>query len=100
VDSDELEERRMIEGLMVIPHFVSDDEEQFVVSQLDAVSESGESAWVRDGNSRPAQHFGAHYDYTARTLQKAAEIPTWLLPFCYRVYHCKAFDAVPKATLN
>lgn len=81
----------MISGLAVLPHFVDYEEEQFLLSQFCDSSQQ----WQHSEGQRPTIQFGSRYDYARRTLDVAAPIPTWLLPFCHRISGT-AFGSVPQ----
>ena len=90
----------MIRGLSILPHFVTENEAEFIVAELDGprtkdLSQEPGSRWSQQGESRPAQHFGARYDYACRSLAQADPIPTWILPLCYRLRSSGTFEAIP-----
>lgn len=66
-----------IEGLFYTPNFITPDEEQALLNQID------QQPWLTDLKRR-VQHYGYKYDYKARRVTPDAylgPLPAWLKPF-------------------
>jgi len=63
-----------ISGLTYIPNYITLEQEQFLISQIDS------QYWLNDLKRR-VQHYGYKYDYKARKITpelKIDDIPHWL----------------------
>ena len=80
-----------ISGLSYIPNFVSAQEQDFLLSQVDR------QPWLMDLKRR-VQHYGYKYDYKARTVRNDAylgSLPDWLLSISKRLHDDGIFPLVP-----
>ena len=67
-------EKPKISGLTYIPDYITTEQEQFLISKIDA------QPWLNDLKRR-VQHYGYKYDYKARKITsdlKIGAIPEWL----------------------
>lgn len=67
-------EKPNIEGLTYIPDYITTEQEQSLISQID------KQPWLNDLKRR-VQHYGYKYDYKARKITpdlKIADVPEWL----------------------
>lgn len=82
-----------ISGLTYIPSFITEEQEQFLISQID------QKPWLLDLKRR-VQHYGYKYDYKARKIDekmKIGAVPNWLLSkeiFNHSVFEENNFDQV------
>jgi hypothetical protein len=63
-----------IEGLTYTPNYITGEQEQLLISQID------KQPWLSDLKRR-VQHYGYKYDYKARKITpdlKIADVPEWL----------------------
>jgi alkylated DNA repair dioxygenase AlkB len=63
-----------INGLTYIPNYITTEQEQFLITQIDA------QPWLNDLKRR-IQQYGYKYDYTARKITadlKIGDVPNWL----------------------
>ncbi|MAF97321.1 MAG: alpha-ketoglutarate-dependent dioxygenase AlkB [Micavibrio sp.] len=86
-----------ISRLQYIPDFITREEEQTLISNIDA------QPWLNDLKRR-VQHYGYRYDYKARSVTSDAylgELPEWIEPISKRLYDQKLFNKLPdQAILN
>lgn len=79
-----------ISGLIYIPDFISVQEQDFLLSQID------QQTWLTDLKRR-VQHYGYKYDYKARTVGNDAylgPLPDWLLSFSKKLHDNRIFPSV------
>ena len=70
-----------IEGLEYISDFISYEQEQALITQID------QQPWLNDLKRR-VQHYGYKYDYKARAVTDDAylgALPTWLMPIIQKL---------------
>lgn len=80
-----------ISGLTYIPDFISAQEQDFLLSQID------QQTWLTDLKRR-VQHYGYKYDYKARAVGNDAHLgplPDWLLSISKRLHDDGIFPSVP-----
>ncbi|MCX4140481.1 alpha-ketoglutarate-dependent dioxygenase AlkB [Paraburkholderia sp. SEWSISQ10-3 4] len=68
-------------GLSLVPDFISQGEEQFLLDQID------QSVWLTD-LSRRVQHYGWKYDYRARSVESTSylgPLPKWAAELANRL---------------
>lgn len=78
-------------GLSMVPDFVSPDEEQSLLDQIDS------GPWLTD-LSRRVQHYGWKYDYKARSVESAAylgPLPKWAAELADRMVKMGLVSARP-----
>ena len=71
-----------ISGLRYIPDFISAQEQDFLLSQID------QQPWLND-LKRHVQHYGYKYDYKARAVGNDAylgALPDWLSSLCKKLH--------------
>ena len=71
-------------GLRYQADFVSAEEEQELVAHVRQLPLQPFQFGAYEGHRRVAS-FGWRYDYSARKLEKAQDIPAWLAPFVTRI---------------
>lgn len=80
-----------ISGLTYIPDFISAEEQDFLLSQID------QQPWLTDLKRR-VQHYGYKYDYKARTVGNDAylgSLPGWLLSISKKLHDDGIFLSIP-----
>lgn len=80
-----------ISGLTYIPDFISAQEQDFLLSQID------QQPWLADLKRR-VQHYGYKYDYQARTVDNNAylgPLPDWLSSLCKKLHQDGIFPLPP-----
>lgn len=80
-----------ISGLTYIPDFISAQEQDFLLSQID------QQAWLTDLKRR-VQHYGYKYDYKARIVGNDAylgSLPDWLSSLSKKLHDDGIFPSVP-----
>lgn len=80
-----------ISGLTYIAGFISAQEQDFLLSQIDR------EAWLTDLKRR-VQHYGYKYDYKARAVSSDAHLgplPDWLLSISKKLHNDGIFPLVP-----
>lgn len=80
-----------ISGLTYIPNFISTEEHDFLLSQID------QQSWLTDLKRR-VQHYGYKYDYKARTVDNNAylgTLPDWLLSVSNKLHDDSVFSSMP-----
>lgn len=80
-----------ISGLTYIPDFISAQEQDFLLSQID------HQPWLADLKRR-VQHYGYKYDYKARTVGNDAylgPVPDWLSSLSKKLHDNGIFPSVP-----
>ncbi len=92
-----LENARLINGLRICFNFISKEEEEELLHNID------KSEWLPDLKRR-VQHFGYKYDYKARRIDKTfyiGEIPDWMIFLCNRLQDRKIINFNPdQAIIN
>ena len=86
-----LETKIHISGLNYIPDFISNQEQDFLLSQVD------QRSWLTDLKRR-VQHYGYKYDYKARAVGNDAylgQLPDWLSSICRKLHDDGIFPSVP-----
>jgi len=86
-----------IPGLIYIPDFITQDEENALTAAIDAQS------WLNDLKRR-VQHYGYKYDYKARIVTVESylgPLPDWIQPLAQKVQSRNLFKAIPdQAIIN
>lgn len=80
-----------ISGLTYIPYFISAQEQNFLLSQID------HQPWLTDLKRR-VQHYGYKYDYKARMVDNNAylgPLPDWLSSLSKKLHDNGIFPSVP-----
>lgn len=80
-----------IDGLQVVPDFITAEEETALVDIIDR------QPWLTDLKRR-VQHYGWKYDYTARRVDEAMRLgplPEWLEGLCCRLQQTEYFPKRP-----
>ncbi len=80
-----------ISGLTYIPDFISAQEQDFLLAQID------QQSWLTDLKRR-VQHYGYKYDYKARTVGNDAylgPLPDWLLSLSKKLHNDGIFPSAP-----
>lgn len=80
-----------VSGLIYIPDFISVQEQDFLLSQID------QQSWLTDLKRR-VQHYGYKYDYKARTVSNDAylgSLPAWLSLLSNKLHNDGIFPSVP-----
>jgi alkylated DNA repair dioxygenase AlkB len=80
-----------ISGLTYIPDFISAQEQDFLLSQID------QQPWLTDLKRR-VQHYGYKYDYKARTAGNDAylgSLPDWLASVSKKLHDNRVFPSTP-----
>lgn len=80
-----------IQGLTYIPDFISAEEQDFLLAQID------QQPWLTDLKRR-VQHYGYKYDYKARSVGNDAHLgplPDWLSSLSKRLHDTGIFPSVP-----
>lgn len=80
-----------ISGLTYIPDFISAQEQDFLLSEID------QQTWLNDLKRR-VQHYGYKYDYKARTVGNDAYLgllPGWLASFSKKLHDNGIFPSTP-----
>lgn len=80
-----------ISGLTYIPDFISAQEQDFLLSQID------HQPWLTDLKRR-VQHYGYKYDYKARMVDNNAylgPLPDWLSSLSKKLYDGGIFPSTP-----
>lgn len=80
-----------ISGLTYIPDFISAQEQDFLLSQID------QQSWLTDLKRR-VQHYGYKYDYKARAVGNDAylgSLPDWLTLLSKKLHDDAVFPSVP-----
>ena len=93
-----LREINAVPGLEFIEMFLSPEEQQHCVEQVDAAIEE----WRHD-LSRRVQHYGWRYDYKSRAITPDMHIgalPNWLSRLAHRLYdETGVFDRIPEQVI-
>ena len=80
-----------IEGLRYIQEFLSDDEQDRTLREID------KAVW-RNDLQRRVQHYGWRYDYRSRVVSpdmRIGEFPVWLQNLGAKLCEAKFFDQIP-----
>ncbi len=80
-----------IPGLRYIPDFITQNEENTLIVNIDA------QPWLNDLKRR-VQHYGYKYDYKARTVSNDAYLgllPDWLSSLCKKLHDGGIFSSAP-----
>ena len=80
-----------ISGLTYIPDFISAQEQDFLLAQID------QQAWLTDLKRR-VQHYGYKYDYKARAVSSDAylgPLPDWVLSVSKKLHNASIFPSAP-----
>jgi alkylated DNA repair dioxygenase AlkB len=80
-----------ISGLTYIPDFISAQEQDFLLLQID------QQSWLTDLKRR-VQHYGYKYDYKARTVGNntyLGPLPDWLSSLSKKLHDDRIFPLVP-----
>jgi alkylated DNA repair dioxygenase AlkB len=80
-----------ISGLTYIPDFISAQEQDFLLTQID------QQPWLTDLKRR-VQHYGYKYDYKARTVDNdtyLGPLPDWLSPISKKLHGDGIFSSIP-----
>lgn len=80
-----------ISGLTYIPDFISAQEQDLLLSQID------QQSWLTDLKRR-VQHYGYKYDYKARAVGNDAylgALPDWLSSICKKLHGDGIFSSAP-----
>lgn len=80
-----------ISGLTYIPDFISAQEQDFLLAQID------QQSWLADLKRR-VQHYGYKYDYKARAVGNDAylgPLPDWLSSISKKLHNDGIFPSVP-----
>jgi alkylated DNA repair dioxygenase AlkB len=91
LNSEEHESGINIPGLTYIPNFITRDEEDALISNIDA------QPWLNDLKRR-VQHYGYKYDYKARAIGNNAylgPLPDWLSSISRKLHDDRIFPLVP-----
>jgi alkylated DNA repair dioxygenase AlkB len=83
-------------GLRYQPAFVSPAEEQALIGQISALPLAPFQFGIYEGKRRVV-FFGTRYDFTHQKLEKADDLPGWLLPLAARV---EAFGTLPVGSIR
>jgi alkylated DNA repair dioxygenase AlkB len=87
---------RAPEGLRYQPDFVSAAEERELVDRIRQLPLAPFQFGAFEGHRRVAS-FGWRYDYTSQSLERAGELPDWILPFNARV---ETYAALPPGAIR
>ncbi|MBB19848.1 MAG: hypothetical protein CMP20_10365 [Rickettsiales bacterium] len=79
-----------VPGLVFIKEFVSFDEEQELVENIDA--EDWFEAFPGKNKSRRVQHYGFEYDYKQRTVKPTEPMPEWAIDVATKIDADAQFD--------
>jgi alkylated DNA repair dioxygenase AlkB len=90
------DERARPAGLRYQPAFVSPADEQALIGQISALPLAPFQFGIYEGKRRVV-FFGTRYDFTRQKLEKAHDLPDWLLPLAARV---EAFGALPAGSIR
>jgi alkylated DNA repair dioxygenase AlkB len=80
-----------VRGLVYAPSFIDEEEQAFVISQIDM------APWIVD-LARRVQHYGYRYDYKARRVDPGmyvGELPEWMSQLARRLYEAGYIDVIP-----
>lgn len=80
-----------IQGLTYIPDFISAEEQDFLLAQID------QQPWLTDLKRR-VQHYGYKYDYKARAVSSDAylgPLPDWVLSVSKKLHNADIFPSAP-----
>lgn len=91
LNSEDQEPEINIPGLTYIPDFISPQQQDFLLSQID------QQSWLTDLKRR-VQHYGYKYDYKARTVGNDAylgPLPDWLSPLSKKLHDDGIFPSAP-----
>ncbi len=83
--------QRVVEGLTLIPDFITDAEEQRLLTLLDSAEWSAELR-------RRVQHYGYRYDYQKRNLSRddyIGALPQWAIVLGQRLVDAQLFSQLP-----
>ncbi len=86
-----LESKPEISGLTYIPDFISAQEQDFLLSQIN------QQRWLTD-LKRHVQHYGYKHDYKARAVGNDAylgPLPDWVSPISKKLHNDNIFPSVP-----
>ncbi len=93
-----LQEVEDVPGLKIFEAFLTQEEQDNCISQVDAAADQ----WLND-LSRRVQHYGWRYDYKARAITPDMHIgalPDWLLRLARKLYaETGKFDRVPEQVI-
>ncbi len=93
-----LQEVPGVPGLVIVEHFLSPEEQDHCIRQVDAAQDE----W-RNDLSRRVQHYGWRYDYKARSITPDMHIgalPDWLSQLAHKLYdETSLFDRVPEQVI-
>ncbi|KAJ3098838.1 hypothetical protein HDU97_003701 [Phlyctochytrium planicorne] len=78
---------KLIPGLIIIPDFITEEEEAHLMEVLN----KDESAWIKLA-ARKVQHHGVYFDYStnlfgSETFDKFPSLPDWILPYVERLHN-------------
>jgi alkylated DNA repair dioxygenase AlkB len=90
------DERARPAGLRYQSAFVSPAEEQALIGQISALPLAPFQFGIYEGKRRVV-FFGTRYDFTHQKLEKADDLPDWLLPLAARV---EAFGTLPAGRIR
>lgn len=88
---EESEPEINVSGLTYIPDFISDQQQDSLLSQIDR------QTWLTDLKRR-VQHYGYKYDYKVRTVGNDAHLgslPDWLFSICQKLQDDRIFPSTP-----
>lgn len=88
----ETDETSDIPGLSYLPNYISAQEQDFLIRQID------QQPWLPDLKRR-VQHYGYKYDYKARTIDQQlflGPLPEWLQVFARRLTDDTIFHRQPE----
>jgi len=80
-----------IPGLIYIPEYISQQQENDLIRIIDA------QPWITELKRR-VQHYGYRYDYKARNItpeSKLEPLPEWLLSYCEQLHTDNIFSYLP-----
>lgn len=80
-----------IPGLLYIPDFLSQQEEQHLIQKTDS------GLWLNDLKRR-VQHYGYKYDYKSRGINstmRLGALPSWINEFALKLFELGHFEDIP-----
>lgn len=84
----------LISGLEYLENYISEDEENFLLSVIDKQS------WITELKRR-VQHYGYKYDYKANTVsaESVDSIPEFILSLCLKLVKDSTFNKIPNQVI-
>lgn len=90
-NQDNKYECNKIEGLVYIPNFITQEEHEFILEQVD------QQPWLSELKRR-VQHYGYRYNYKSRkvdTSMKIGDLPEWMLVIAHKLKDDGLFSEIP-----